>query len=74
MVVKTLIKPGHSSIYIMITVIQNSEEPRPKVGASSKEKAISAWVLAPPNLQSAIHPRAKHGAFWLFHVMKGEWG
>jgi hypothetical protein len=37
------------------------EEPRPKVGASSKEKALRLGAQAPkPTL--TIHPHAKHGA------------
>jgi hypothetical protein len=35
-----------------------SEEPRPKVGASSKEKARLNWGHMPP-ITWAIHPRAQ---------------
>jgi hypothetical protein len=44
-----------------------SEEPRPKVEASSKEKANLIWGQC-PQAPMTIHPRAQHGAFWLFHV------
>jgi len=43
------------------------EEAPPEVGASSKEKARLNWRHIP---FGAIHPRAQHGAFWLFHVIR----
>jgi hypothetical protein len=46
---------------------KESEEPRPKVGASSKEKALRL-VGSRPKPSLTFHPRAKHGALWLFHV------
>jgi hypothetical protein len=42
------------------------------MGASSNEKAELAWGLMPPSPLLAIHPRAQHRAFWLFHVTPTE--
>ena len=42
----------------MTAPVDISEERRPKVGASSKEKARSNWGHMPP-ITWAIHPRAQ---------------
>ena len=43
------------------------EEPRPQVGASSKEKAKSNWGLY-PHIHIGYASPLNAGAFWLFHA------
>jgi hypothetical protein len=56
---------------VIVYRLWKRKEPRPKVGASSKEKALKAWG-SPPKPTLTIHARAKHRAFWLFHVNRAN--
>jgi hypothetical protein len=46
----------------------NVKKPRASARGFFKEKASEVWGRETQTSVLAIHPRAQHGAFWLFHV------